>query len=87
MSGFNVLGIINFLIDKIGGALTWILQLLPDSPFTIFEDASFLPDWVTWSALFIPWPGMLSVATAYIAAVTVYYSLRIALRWFKAVGD
>ena len=77
--------IINALFRFIENAANALLLLLPDSPF---QFGNFnVPDWASWVGIFIPWEEMFVFMTAYIGAVIVYYVIRTALRWIKAVGD
>ncbi len=81
-----VIRTINIVIEAVGNALTFLLNALPDSPFKpeLFGE---LPEWMDWVGVFIPWQGMITIAYVYVAAVLVYYVLRIALRWAKGVGS
>ncbi|MGE6579374.1 hypothetical protein ACQKFM_31260 [Paenibacillus xylanexedens] len=72
----------NYLIANIGFALTWLLELLPDSPFAT---PSAPPDsidlgWLTWV---IPFPTMFTHLAVMVAAIGIYYTIRVAARWIK----
>lgn len=61
-----------------------LIMLLPHSPFN-FD--LVIPDWARWPAVFIPWQAMIAMTASYTAAVLLYYVVRVALRWIKAVGS
>jgi len=77
--------LINGLFDLISAALTAILSLLPNSPFTWnLDGASPALTWIFW---LIPIPQMITTITVYITAALAYFVIRIALRWLKVVGS
>lgn len=75
----------NYLIEMIGGALGWVVDLLPDSPADSFKNDR--PDgielgYITW---FIPFPTMISHFAVFLTSLAVYYLYRIVARWLKVV--
>lgn len=64
-----------------------ILSILPDSPVRPFVDqlsnVGFLP-YLNW---FVPVGTLVAIGTSWLAAITVFYTYQIILRWAKAVGD
>ena len=79
-----MIGWINKLIEMIAVIISYLLNLLPDTPFKWAEKLQG-PMWE-----FIQWVFPISGAIAhlqlFVIAVIVYYGLRIALKWTKAAG-
>lgn len=78
-----MIGLLNRLFEAIGHALSFIINLLPDSPFMFEYEVGWLAV-INW---LIPIPVLVSQLTAYIVAVGTYYVVRVVLRWVKAVGS
>lgn len=81
-----VVGIFNKIISLIGGGLSAILFLLPNSPFSwdiSGIDNSFLKI-IFW---IIPIQQILASLEAYILSVGLYYAVRTILRWAKVAGE
>jgi hypothetical protein len=74
--------LINYFIAGVGSALTWLLELLPESPFSspATKPSSIDLGYVTW---LIPFPTMIGHLAVLITAITVWYSVRVAARWLK----
>jgi hypothetical protein len=71
------------LLDKF---LSWILNLLPLSPFTdIISSMEQLPflGYLNW---FVPVGKMLAVGTAWLVAIGVYYLYSVIARWIKLIS-
>lgn len=64
-----------------------ILSILPDSPIRPFIDSLGSVEWLGVLNWFIPVGTFLTIGTAWTAAITVFYTYQIILRWAKAVGD
>lgn len=79
-----MIGLINELIAQIGALLGFILNLLPDSPFTWDLGGNIFLQFIGW---IIPIPTIVTELTAFTFAVAVYYGLRVVLRWIKASGS
>lgn len=77
--------LINSILGLFGTAATALLLLLPSSPFNWnLGGASSLLTWIFW---LVPIPGMITMMSAYVASVALYYVIRVALRWIKVVGS
>lgn len=77
--------LINSTLGLFGSAASALLLLLPDSPFQWnLSGTSEALKWIFW---LFPIPGMVTTLTAYVAAVSLYYVIRTALRWMKVVGS
>lgn len=76
---------VNLIIDNVAIAATWLLDFLPESPFSYLENspvAEYLPV-INW---FIPVEAIVNVLTVWITAVAGYYLLAIVMRWVKAIN-
>jgi len=77
--------LLNSVISLFGGAVSTILMLLPNSPFSWnLDGASVALTWIQW---LFPISGFITSISAYVASVALYYVIRIALRWMKVVGS
>lgn len=78
------MNLINYLIKGIGGILSWLLGLFPDSPFL---NPNTPPDsvnlgYITW---LIDFPTMLVHFIGVCSAILGYYLIRVLARWVKVV--
>ena len=77
----KLIGLVNGLIAALGKVLSTCLMLLPDSPFH-FNEA--LPQkYMGYISFFVPVKEMLAIGSTWLAAILVYYSIQIVLRWTK----
>lgn len=76
---------VNTVISAVGSCLVAILALLPSSPFT--WDLSQSNDFIKAICWVFPVASAIDHLTTYVAAVAVYYAIRVVLRWVKAVGS
>ena len=75
----------NLVIESIGSAIAWILDLFPLSPFTqLNTDKPEIINLghITW---FIPFPTIIIHFTIFLTAVGFYYMYRVIARWLKVV--
>ena len=85
MANFFV-GLINYFIAGVGVALSWVISLFPNSPFSTpaGPPGSVNLGYVTWV---IPFPTMLSHMALLLSAIIVYYGIRVVARWVKIARD
>lgn len=72
------------LLDIISSLLGWVVNLLPDSPFSIIQASGFgslLSD----INYFIPIYEFLAIGQAWLICVGVYYLYSVIARWVKAI--
>lgn len=73
--------------DFLQKVLGIILSILPDSPFApVIAELEQVP-WLGYLNWFIPVGTLVGIGTAWTAAIAVFYTYQIILRWAKAVGD
>lgn len=74
--------LVNYLISGVGAALTWVIGLLPDSPFSspAAPPGAVNLGYVTW---LIPFPTMMAHMLVLLGAIAIYYIIRVAARWVK----
>lgn len=77
---------VNWLINGIGAALLWVINLLPDSPFASpsAPPSSLNLGYVTWILDFPTWLSHLAVL---LTAIITFYSIRVAARWLKVAAQ
>jgi hypothetical protein len=75
-----------FIIDSLGSVLSFVVDILPGSPFTYIDSA---PEQITNMLeginYFIPIYNFVSILQAWLVAVAVYYLYSIWARWAKAI--
>lgn len=76
--------LINLLIKGLGGILSFIFAILPDSPFKILSNSP-IEKYINSLNYFIPIEEMLAIGLAWLTCVGGYYLYQIALRWIKAI--
>jgi len=74
----------NFIIDNIVNLLTFILGILPNSPFSNLSFAVFTPylGFINW---LIPVGQMVSFLTAWGTAVLIYYIYSVVMRFTQVI--
>lgn len=73
--------------DAFKGLIQNIIRVLPTSPFAPFvEEFSSLPflGYLNW---FFPVRACLTVMSAWLAAITLFYIYSVVMRWVKLIGD
>lgn len=74
------------IIDLLGGVLSFVVDILPSSPFSYIDSA---PEQITnilqGINYFIPIYNFVSILQAWLVAVAVYYLYSIWARWAKAI--
>lgn len=65
--------------------LSWVLALLPTSPFTAFIEACKDIPYLGWLNWFIPVGQMLAIGEAWLVAIGLFYLYSIVLRWIRAI--
>lgn len=64
-----------------------ILSILPDSPLKPFIDALGNKEWLPMLNWFLPIGNFITIGTAWLVAIGVFYIYQMILRWAKVVGD
>jgi hypothetical protein len=75
----------NWVLGGLGEGLSWILGLLPRSPFADWQQdppEEINLGYITW---FIPFPTMILHFGTYLVTIGIYYLYRIIARWLKLV--
>ena len=75
---------LDMLVNWLKSAFSWVIGLLPDSPFKALDMApiqAVLP-YINW---IIPVNFILTVTEAWLAAVAVYYIYSVIMRWIKLI--
>lgn len=62
-----------------------LLKLLPYSPFVKYIDALEELPYLNYLNWFIPVGTFITIGTAWLGVITVYYMYSILLRWIKAI--
>lgn len=76
---------LNWLLDGLAEGLTWIVKILPKSPFSDWGTAAPTEielGYITW---LIPFPTMILHFAGLVAVIGIYYLYRVAARWLKVV--
>lgn len=83
--GNFIINIINFIIKIFGGIISGILSVLPNSPFSVFNNSS-VSEYLSGFAWIVPFGQIISLLELWTAAIIVYYVYQIVLRWLKVVA-
>lgn len=74
----------NKVLDLVGSALSWLVGLLPSSPFSFVANSQF-SDLIAKINYFVPIYEFISILEAWIVAVAAYYLYSVVARWLKAI--
>lgn len=72
------------ILDIIAAVLSWVIDLLPDSPFSIIQ-ATGVGSLLSDINYFIPIYEFLAIGQAWLICVGVYYLYSVVARWVKAI--
>jgi len=75
---------LNAFLDSI---VAVILTLLPNDPFKSFIDNMAISPYLGYINWIIPVGSILTIATAWVTAIGVFYVYQLVLRWAKVVSD
>lgn len=79
------------MIEKINmflrSIVSVILAILPNSPIKPFIESISSVSWLGWLNWVIPVGTFVSIGAAWLAAIVIFYTYQLILRWSKAVGD
>lgn len=78
--------VFNFLLDLLKGLLGIVFSFLPKSPFASFLDAMEKWEFLKMLNWIVPVASFVSIGTAWLAAIGIYYAYSVVLRWLKAIG-
>lgn len=78
-----ILSLLNFIIGALGKVASFIVLLLPDSPFLLIENIQipFINE-LNW---ILPIDFMLTVTAYWLSAILIYYVVQTVLRWVKMI--
>lgn len=76
-----IVNALNNLIAAVGKLFAVLINLLPNSPFNYVLGLDY--KWVDAINWIFPLMEVIAQLQAYVAAVAVYYVIRVALRWIK----
>ncbi len=76
--------ILNWCGEQITALLSWIVFFLPDSPFKLLDSTPLQP-YLSTINYFIPLDFILSVTSAWLSVILVYYSYSVIMRWIKLI--
>ena len=74
----------NWLCDTLVSLLQSIVDLLPDSPFSLLDNTPIKP-YLTAINWVIPIEFMINTLTLWLVAIAAYYTWSVLLRWIKAI--
>jgi len=64
-----------------------ILFFLPNDPLRPFIDSMAGGEWLGYLNWFVPIGTMISIGYAWLAAIAIFYTYQVILRWIKAAGS
>ena len=75
---------LNAFLDKL---VAVVLVLLPNDPFIEFIDNLAISPYLGYINWIVPVGTILTIATAWVTAIGVFYVYQLVLRWAKVVSD
>lgn len=78
---------IDSILQIIQKFATYVVNLLPVSPFRSFIDNFQAPEYLGWIAWFFPVSQALQILAAWLHAIGLFYLYSIIARWAKVIGD
>jgi len=76
---------INLIIKALGAVLSFVLGILPDSPFQAISNSP-ISEFLSTLNFFVPVSEILSIGQAWLVCVGLFYLYQIVLRWVKAIN-
>ncbi len=73
------------ILSNLINALTWVIELLPDSPFQAVSNAD-VNEFMGGLNWIIPLDKIVAELELWLTAVVVFYAYQIILRWIRAIG-
>ena len=78
---------IDWMVELIQNVGIWLMTVLPTSPFADFIDGLVMPNYLGWIAYFFPVHEVLSILSAWLVAIGLFYAYSVIMRWVKLIGD
>lgn len=85
MEVVDLSSLLSWLFDQIQHILDWLVNVLPDSPFSALDFSSVLPI-LPYLNYFFPVDLALDALTAWVTSMVGYYAYSVILRWIKVIG-
>lgn len=82
MDDFNQIW--EWLSNLLTDTISWLVDLLPDSPFKAIEMSVF-DSYLCYINYFVPIDFMISTFLLWLTAISTYYIYSVVLRWIKAI--
>lgn len=72
------------IVTNLINALTWVIELLPDSPFQAISNSE-VNEFLGTLNWFIPMDLIVAELELWLTAVVIFYMYQIVLRWVRAI--
>ncbi|SNS03080.1 hypothetical protein SAMN05446037_100316 [Anaerovirgula multivorans] len=76
------LHLINLIIKALGGVLSLVVSILPDSPFSAISSMGIDLSVINW---IVPVGQILAILQAWLVAIAIYYGYMVVMRWIKII--
>lgn len=77
--------IFDWLGSALNQVLSWVLFMLPDSPFKLLSNSP-ISQYLPYINYFIDVATILDILVAWITCIGIYYGYQVILRWIKAIN-
>jgi hypothetical protein len=77
--------IFDWLGNALNQVLSWVLFMLPDSPFKLLSNSP-ISQYLPYINYFIDVATILDILVAWITCIGIYYGYQVILRWIKAIN-
>lgn len=77
--------IFDWLGNALNQVLSWVLFMLPDSPFKLLSNSP-ISQYLPYINYFIDVATIFDILVAWITCIGIYYGYQVILRWIKAIN-
>lgn len=85
--GDFIINIINFIISIFGKTLTFVLSVLPSSPFSSLNSfSSSISEYLGSLGWLIPFSSIILLLQTWTSAILIYYVYQIVMRYIKVIS-
>lgn len=77
--------IFDWLGSALNDVLSWLLFMLPDSPFKAISNSP-IDEYLPYINYFVDVATILDILVSWVTCIAIYYGYQVLLRWVKAIN-
>jgi len=85
--GDYIVNILNKLIEMLGTIISWLVNILPDSPFQMIMSSDAIQTAISNWNWFFPITEILATVQLWLSAIIIYYVIVVPMRFAKLIGS